>query len=105
MGSKDEASFKTSASKTGMYLVFTNKSDKKEILVNLVCVDITESNIVVVKPAGLTDDLIHPVSFYFHCFLDEMIFMVYFYRISSFIHLMLAFKCWRTKVVLGLDRF
>lgn len=61
IGSKDQASFKTSAN--GMYLVFTSKTDKTaEILVNLVCVDIPETNIVVLKPAGLQDDLMHPVS-------------------------------------------
>lgn len=46
-----------------MYLVFTNKTDKKvEILVNLVCVNIPETNIVVLNPAGLQGDLMHPVS-------------------------------------------
>lgn len=60
MGSRDEATFKTSTN--GMYLVFTSKTDKSEILVNLVCVNIPETNLVVLKPAGLQDDLMHPVS-------------------------------------------
>lgn len=62
MGNKEEASFKAT-SKSEIYLIFTNSKDKKkEILVNLVCVNNPISNVVVLPPSGLTDDLINPVS-------------------------------------------
>lgn len=92
IGSKGEASFKPSASKNGMYLVFTSKTDKIEILVNLVCVGIPETNLVVLRPAGLKDDLIHPVSSICDHWDKNFSDFLIFYRILSFIHQMLALK-------------